>query len=87
MVTTSDLFIPVHLWSYFRDLAGVSRLTVQLPAGATLADLLDEIYRHHPRLGALRNSTLMAVGVEYQGASYVLRPGDDVSLFPPVQGG
>jgi molybdopterin converting factor small subunit len=25
--------------------------------------------------------------VEYQGASYVLQPGDEVSLFPPVQGG
>jgi molybdopterin converting factor small subunit len=30
---------------------------------------------------------LVAVGVEYQGPEYVLKPGDEVSLFPPVQGG
>jgi molybdopterin converting factor small subunit len=30
---------------------------------------------------------LLAVGVEYQPRSYVLKDGDEVSLFPPVQGG
>jgi molybdopterin converting factor small subunit len=29
----------------------------------------------------------MAVGVEYQQRAYVLQEGDEVSLFPPVQGG
>jgi len=81
------LTIPVQFWSYFRDLAGVSDLQVELPVGASVADLLSEVYRHHPKLGALRNSTLVAVGVDYQGASYVLKAGDEVSLFPPVQGG
>ena len=37
--------------------------------------------------GAMRNSTLIAVGVDYQGPSYRLGAGDEVSLFPPVQGG
>ena len=35
----------------------------------------------------MQNSTLLAVGVEYQTRDYVLQPGDEVSLFPPVQGG
>jgi molybdopterin converting factor small subunit len=29
----------------------------------------------------------MAVGVDYQDRSYVLKTDDEVSLFPPVQGG
>ncbi|HAB19005.1 MAG TPA: MoaD/ThiS family protein [Verrucomicrobiota bacterium] len=81
------MVIPVHLWSYFRDLAGTAQLVIELPPGGSIADLLDAVYQQHPRLGALRNSTLIAVGVDYQGPSYVLQPGDDVSLFPPVQGG
>ena len=32
-------------------------------------------------------STLIAVGVDYQPKDYVLKDGDEVSLFPPVQGG
>lgn len=79
--------VSVHLWSYFHDLAGTAELQVELPDAASVADLLDAVYRLHPKLGALRNSTLIAVGVDYQGPSYVLKPGDEVSLFPPVQGG
>lgn len=79
--------VPVQLWSYFRDLAGVATLNVELPDGATVAEVLDAVYARHPKLAALRNSTLIAVGVDYAGASQVLRPGDEVSLFPPVQGG
>jgi molybdopterin synthase sulfur carrier subunit len=81
------MIVPVQLWSYFRDLAGCPDLVVEVPNGASLGQLLDEVYRRHPRLAPLRQSTLLAVGVEYQGPSYVLQPGDDVSLFPPVQGG
>lgn len=79
--------IKVHLWSYFRELAGCAETEVAMPSGATIAQLLDEVYRVHPRLAPLRNSTLVAVDVEYQGPSYVLRDQDEVSLFPPVQGG
>ena len=84
---TTNLGVVVHLWSYFKDLAGTSRLMVEVPTGSSLERVLDEVYRRHPSLGALRQSTLLAVGVEYQGASYVVRPGDEISMFPPVQGG
>jgi molybdopterin converting factor small subunit len=30
---------------------------------------------------------LLAVGVDYQDRKYILQDGDEVSLFPPVQGG
>ena len=79
--------VPVQLWSYFRDLAGVATLTVELPEGATVVDALEAVYMRHPKLAALRKSTLIAVGVDYADSSQVLRAGDEVSLFPPVQGG
>ena len=40
-----------------------------------------------PKLGAMQKATLMAVGVDYQPRTYALHEGDEVSLFPPVQGG
>lgn len=79
--------IPVHFWSYFRDLAGMAQWEAQVEEGATVESVLGAVYAAHPRLAALRQSTLIAVGVEYQGPSFVLKPGDEVSLFPPVQGG
>ena len=55
--------------------------------GSTLGQLFEELAGRFPRLGAMHKSVLMAVGVDYQQRDYVLKPGDEVSLFPPVQGG
>ncbi len=79
--------IRVQFWSYFKDLTGCADLTEELPEGSTVDDLLKRLYVHHPKLAVMQNSTLIAVGVDYQGRSHVLRDGDEVSLFPPVQGG
>lgn len=79
--------VPVTFWSYFADLAGTSSAEFEMPESATIDELLRAVHAAHPRLSGTRNSTLVAVGVEYQGGSYRLQPGDSVSLFPPVQGG
>lgn len=81
------IHVTVCFHSYFKDLAGAAQTTEVLPPGSTTADLLKQLHRRFPPLAAMNNSTLVAVGVEYQGRSYVLRDGDEVSLFPPVQGG
>jgi molybdopterin converting factor small subunit len=79
--------VSVHFYSYFKDLAGCAQTTATLADGGTLNDLLQQLGARFPKWAALKNSTLVAVGVEYQGRDYILRPGDEVSLFPPVQGG
>ncbi len=79
--------IPVHFYSYFRDLTGCSDTSEELPVGASLGELHTRLIARFPKLGAMQKSTLLAVGVDYQTRDYVLRDGDEVSLFPPVQGG
>jgi molybdopterin converting factor small subunit len=79
--------VSVQFFSYFKDLAGCGRFVAMVAPGATIGDLLSVIYNQFPKLEPMRKSTLVAVGVEYQDRSYVLKEGDEVSLFPPVQGG
>jgi molybdopterin converting factor small subunit len=79
--------IEVSFYSYFRDLTGTSRHSEVLPAGSNIDRLYQQLITRFPKLETMRNSTLIAVGVEYQGRDYVLTEGDEVSLFPPVQGG
>lgn len=79
--------VSIQFWSYFRELTGCVQTTDELPAGATLGDLVQRLHTRFPKLVSMQNSTLIAVGVEYQGRDYVLKHGDEVSLFPPVQGG
>ena len=79
--------IPINFYSYFKDLVGCERTSEHLPEGATIEELMSQLQTRFPRLAAVQKSTLIAVGVEYQNRSYRLRRGDEVSLFPPVQGG
>ena len=79
--------VVVCFYSYFKDLTGCSRVIETLPDGSTLEDLLNQLVVRFPKLASMRKSTLMAVGVDYQDLRYVLKADDEVSLFPPVQGG
>jgi molybdopterin synthase sulfur carrier subunit len=79
--------IQVRYWSWFRDLTSVEQDCYQVPDGTLLGALLEMIRQRHPRLAEVRRSTLVAVGVEYADESHPLAPSDEVSLFPPVQGG
>ncbi len=79
--------IPVQFFSYFKEMAGCERFNATVSPGATITDLMVVIYKQFPKLEPMRRSTLVAVGLDYQDRAYVLKDGDQVSLFPPVQGG
>ena len=79
--------ISVQFHSYFKDLTGCSGASEVLPDGATLGEFHRRLMARFPKLAAMDKSTLIAVGVEYQLRDYRLKEGDEVSLFPPVQGG
>ena len=79
--------VRVLFHSYFRELTGCGQTSETVAGGCTLGVLHDKLATRFPKLSAMRKSTLMAVGVDYQPRDYVLNEGDEVSLFPPVQGG
>lgn len=79
--------IEVQFFSWFKDAAGCERTSEVLPSNATVAQLMERIHSRYPKLAEAKRSALIAVGLEYATQDQVLNPGDQVSLFPPVQGG
>ena len=79
--------VSVHFYSYFKELTGCAESPEAIAEGSTVGDLLNQLTVRFPRLEGMQKSTLIAVGVDYQSRAYVLNEGDQVSLFPPVQGG
>lgn len=79
--------VSISFYSYIKDLTGCPQATENLSEGCTLEELYRTLSLRFPKLAQLEKSVLMAVGVDYQPRSYRLREGDEVSLFPPVQGG
>ena len=79
--------VSVQFHSYFKDLTGCGQTVETLDAGTTLGALHEKLMACFPKLAQMKKSTLIAVGLDYQARDYVLRDGDEVSFFPPVQGG
>ena len=79
--------VHVQFFSRLRDLAGTAETQIEVPTGSTSADLLDLLYLRTPALRDWDKSILVGAGVEFVGRDYVLRPGDQISIMPPVQGG
>jgi MoaD family protein len=79
--------VSVHFYSYFKDLTGCPETTEELTESSTIEELLRQLSNRFPKLATMKNSMLIAVGVDYQTRDHQLKDGDQVSLFPPVQGG
>ena len=79
--------VEVQFFSRLRDLADGTPRTLDLPAGATVADLLARLYAEHPKMQDWDKTLLVAIGLEFAGRDQELHEGDEVSVMPPVQGG
>src|SRR5665213_2124689 len=79
--------VRVVFYSYFKDLTGCAQTVESIVPGEQVSGLLERLFDRFPKLASMRRSMLVAVGVEYQDGDYILKDGDEVSLFPPVQGG
>ena len=79
--------VRVQFYSQLRDLSGVEALNVDLAGRSTVRELLENIYEQKPALRAHDKSILVSAGVEFVDRDYVIQPGDEISIMPPVQGG
>jgi MoaE-MoaD fusion protein len=79
--------IRAQFYAQLRDLAGTPEIEVDLVEGATVRDLLEQVYAHQPKLRPHDKSILIGAGVEFVDRNYKLSPGDEISIMPPVQGG
>ena len=79
--------IHVQFYAQLRDLVGMRELDLDVAEGATVRDLLEEIYAQQPALRSHDKSILIGAGVEFVDRNYQLKPGEEISIMPPVQGG
>ncbi len=77
----------VLFFSVLRDITGTDEISVELPAGSTMADLLAQIESRWPKLRDWAPSMLLALDQTYVKRDAVLHDGAEVALMPPVQGG
>jgi molybdopterin converting factor small subunit len=79
--------VRVQFYAQLRDLVGTRQLDVDVADGATVRDLLQQVYAQQPKLRPHDKSILIGTGVEFVDRNYKLTPEEEISIMPPVQGG
>jgi len=78
--------VTVLLFASYADAFGAPSLTLDLPVGATVDDVLADL-RERPGSDRLPASPLVAVNQRYARRSSPVSSGDEVAIIPPVAGG
>lgn len=79
--------VRVQLFSRLKEIANTGAVQVEVPEGASVRELLAELYRRFPAFRPWDKTILVGAGVEFVGREYVIQASDDIAIMPPVQGG
>jgi molybdopterin converting factor small subunit len=79
------VLIQIQYFAQLRGLEGPDSL--ELPEGTTVKDLLNRLFQLKPTLEVWNKHLLVAAQTDWVQRDYVIKPGDTISLMPPVQGG
>jgi molybdopterin synthase catalytic subunit len=79
--------VAVRLFGQVREAVGEKELAVELPGGATLADLRRLLASRHAVFDAFGERLAASVNLEVAPPATPLRDGDEVAFLPPVSGG
>ncbi len=81
--------VKVKPYMYFREVVRGGEITLNLPDGATVADMLEKISEMYPELRKrLENEDYILMrGGRWPKPGERVRDGDEFALFPPVGGG
>lgn len=83
----NTMIVNVRLSAALAQAAGVSRMALTLPAGATVADTLAELRRQFPQLEGRLATALPFVAGNHAAATDVVTAGAEVALLMPAAGG
>ena len=79
--------ISVKLFAAMKQAAGENSTEIELPEGATIADLRKALIARHPALAPLADHVMFAVNADYATEETLIRPDAEVACIPPVSGG
>ena len=79
--------ISLLFFATLRERAGLSRVEIDLPDGATVASLKSQVAELYPPISSLLAYALVAVNQNYAFDEDLIPDRAEVALFPPVSGG
>jgi molybdopterin converting factor subunit 1 len=79
--------IKILFFASYRDLVGTPELTIPVPEGSTVSDLVVSLRGRGGGFGRLPSDPAIAVNEAYAAGDVPLADSDVVAFIPPVAGG
>jgi molybdopterin converting factor small subunit len=79
--------VTVRLFARYAEVLACDAVEAQVPAGSTVADVIEWLRGQYPGGQMLPRRPLCAVRLEQVASDRVLADGDELALLPPVAGG
>ncbi len=79
--------VTVRLFARLRDIAGAAEMTSELPAGATIGTVWQQLAGEFPGMAAYERSMSGALNADYARMDAEVHDGDEIAFLPPVSGG
>jgi molybdopterin converting factor small subunit len=77
----------VQFFSQLKEIVGAGEITLDLPDGSSVAELLTRLYRDFPELEKWDRNLLVGAGLDFVARGHIIQPNDQIAIMPPVQGG
>lgn len=81
------MHVTVRLFARLREIVGAPEVAREVPDGATLSSVWEELSAEFPALAPYRGSVSAAVNADYARMHAPVHDGDEVAFLPPVSGG
>lgn len=79
--------VKVKLFAAHRQLMGRRDLELNVPSGATIMDVWQQLKSQYPQMEHLSNNLLAALNHDYAPLETHVKEGDELAFIPPVSGG
>jgi len=79
--------LDILLFALLKEAQKADRITLDLPAGSTVAELKAAIARDFPSLATYLPSARVAASLRFVSEHHVIGENEPLALIPPVSGG
>ena len=79
--------VHIRLFAGLREAVGAREVTLELPEGASVAQLKAHFGNAYPAVQPILERAVCAIDEEYAATDERVREGVEVALIPPVSGG
>lgn len=79
--------IKLRFYSEFREITGKGEMEIEIVDGATIRDVMELLKEKYPEIREMERITLFSLNHRYARIDDKLKDGDELAIFPPVEGG